>query len=209
MSQSIELEADIIEKGIKKRNKILADAEIQSQKILEGARAEAARVGAEADNQILQIVGSELKTVRLRIIGKTELQYKKALMNKRGELLSNVYNQVESRLKNLAKGKSKDHDYKLVLEKLVIEGVSAIGGTEVIITANKNDMDYINKNIKKIGKNIEGVTLKLDDNPIETLGGVVIKNASGTKIFYNTFEGRLARAVRGTESRIAKMLEMI
>jgi vacuolar-type H+-ATPase subunit E/Vma4 len=209
MSQSIEVEADIIEKGIQKRNKILADAEIQSQKILEGAKAEAARVSTEADKQILQIVGSELKTVRLRIIGKTELQYKKALMNKRGELLSNVYNQVESRLKNLAEGKSKDHDYKLVLEKLVIEGVSAIGGTEVIITANKNDMDYINKNIKKIGKNIEGVTLKLDDNPIETLGGVVIKNASGTKIFYNTFEGRLARAVRGTESRIAKMLEMI
>jgi vacuolar-type H+-ATPase subunit E/Vma4 len=209
MSQSIEVEADIIEKGIQKRNRILADAEIQSQKILEGAKAEAARVSTEADKQILQIVGSELKTVRLRIIGKTELQYKKALMNKRGELLSNVYNQVESRLKNLAEGKSKDHDYKLVLEKLVIEGVSAIGGTEVIITANKNDMDYINKNIKKIGKNIEGVTLKLDDNPIETLGGVVIKNASGTKIFYNTFEGRLARAVRGTESRIAKMLEMI
>lgn len=209
MSQSIEVEADIIEKGIQKRNKIIADAEIQSQKILEGAKAEAARVSTEADKQILQIVGSELKTVRLRIIGKTELQYKKALMNKRGELLSNVYNQVENRLKNLAEGKSKDHDYKLVLEKLVIEGVSAIGGTEVIITANKNDMDYINKNIKKIGKNIEGVALKLDDNPIETLGGVIIKNASGTKIFYNTFEGRLARAVRGTESRIAKMLEMI
>jgi vacuolar-type H+-ATPase subunit E/Vma4 len=209
MSQSIEVEADIIEKGIQKRNKILADAEIQSQKILEGAKAEAARVSTEADKQILQIVGSELKTVRLRIIGKTELQYKKALMNKRGELLSNVYNQVESRLKNLAEGKSKDHDYKLVLEKLVIEGVSAIGGTEVIITANKNDMDYIKKNIKKIGKNIEGVALKLDDSPLETLGGVVIKNASGTKIFYNTFEGRLARAVRGTESRIAKMLEMI
>ncbi|MCX6655432.1 MAG: V-type ATP synthase subunit E [Candidatus Bathyarchaeota archaeon] len=209
MSQSIEVEADIIEKGIQKRNKILADAEIQSQKILEGAKAEAARVSTEADKQILQIVGSELKTVRLRIIGKTELQYKKTLMNKRGELLSNVYNQVESRLTNLAEGKSKDHDYKLILEKLVIEGVSAIGGTEVIISANKNDMDYIKKNIKKIGKNIEGVALKLDDSPLETLGGVVIKNASGTKIFYNTFEGRLARAMRGTESRIAKMLEMI
>ncbi len=209
MSQSIEIEADIIEKGIQKRNKILADAEVQSQKILEGAKAEAARVSTEADKQILQIVGSELKTVRLRIIGKTELQYKKALMNKRGELLSNVYNQVESRLTNLTEGKSKDHDYKLILEKLVIEGVSAIGGTEVIISANKNDMDYIKKNIKKIGKNIEGVALKLDDSPLETLGGVVIKNASGTKIFYNTFEGRLARAMRGTESRIAKMLEMI
>ena len=209
MSQSIEVEADIIEKGIQKRNKILADAEIQSQKILEGAKAEAARVSTEADKQILQIVGSELKTVRLRIIGKTELQYKKALMNKRGEMLSNVYNQVESRLKNLAEGKLKDHDYKLILEKLVIEGVSAIGGNEVIITANKNDMDYIKKNIKKIGKNIEGVALKLDESPIETLGGVVIKNPTGTKIFYNTFEGRLARAMSGTESRIAKMLEMI
>jgi vacuolar-type H+-ATPase subunit E/Vma4 len=128
--------------GDTKRKKILADAEIQSQKILEGAKAEAARVSAEADKQILQIVGSELKTVRLRIIGKTELQYKKALMNKRGELLSSVYNQVESRLKNLAEGKSKDHDYKLILEKLVIVGVTAIGETEVIITANKNDMDY-------------------------------------------------------------------
>jgi vacuolar-type H+-ATPase subunit E/Vma4 len=154
-------------------------------------------------------VGSELKTVRLRIIGKTELQYKKALMNKRGELLSNVYNQVENKVKSITDGKSKDHDYKLILEKLIIEGVTAIGGAEVIVTANKNDMDYIKKNIKKIGKNIEGVTLKLDDSPIETLGGVITRNEAGTKIFYNTFEGRLARARSGTEAKIAKILEMI
>jgi vacuolar-type H+-ATPase subunit E/Vma4 len=209
VSKSIEIGSDIIEKGIQKRNKVLAEAEERSQNIIKAAETEVARLNFDADRQILQIVGSELKTVRLRIVGQTELQGKKALMDKRSEILSKVYNQVEQRLGMISEGKSKDHDYAQILEKLVIEGVSAISDNEVIISANNRDTDYLKKNIKKISKALGGVNLRLAESPIDVLGGVVLKNSKGDKIFNNTFEGRLARAISETKAKTAKMLGMI
>ena len=209
MSKSIEIGSDIIEKGIQKRNKVLAEAEERSQNIIKAAEVEVARLNSDADRQILQIVGSELKTVRLRIVGQTELQGKKALMDKRSEILSKVYKQVEHRLVKISEGKSKDHDYAQILEKLVIEGVSAISDNEIIISTNNRDIDYLKKNINKIGKTLGGVNLRLDESPIDILGGVVLKNSKGDKIFNNTFEGRLARAISETEAKTAKMLGMI
>jgi vacuolar-type H+-ATPase subunit E/Vma4 len=209
VSQSIEMESDIIEKGIQKRNKVLADAEERSQNIIKAAETEVARLNSDADRQILQIVGSELKTIRLRIVGQTELQGKKALMDKRSEILSKVYKEVEQTLKKISEGKSKDHDYALILEKLIIEGASAIGENEVILFANKRDTDYLKKNIKKIVKTLGSFNLILAESPIDVSGGVVLKNAKGDKIFNNTFEGRLARAISETEAKTAKILGMI
>ncbi len=209
MSQSIEMESDIIEKGIQKRNKVLAEAEERSQKIIKAAEDEVARLNSDADRQILQIVGSELKTVRLRIVGQSDQQGKKALMDKRNEILSKIYEQVEQRLRNITEGKSKDHDYALILEKLIIEGVSAISDNEVIISVNKRDTDYLKKNIQNMGKTLGSVNLRLDESPLDILGGAVLKNVKGDKLYINTFEGRLARAMSETEAKTAKMLGMI
>lgn len=209
MSKSFGMETGLIEKTVEKRNKILADAEKRAEEILKAAEAERARINTETDRQILQLMGSELKTVRDRIIGQTELEGRKALMTARAEMLSKVYSQVENRLKDVVEVKSKDHDYGVILNKLIKEGVLAIGGNEFIVSANKRDMEYLRKNLKKIGGTIEGMTLKLDEKPVEILGGVVIKNPMGDKVYYNTLEGRLERVRRTMEARVAKMLGVI
>ncbi len=209
MSKSIGMETGLIEKTVQKRNKILADAEKRAEEILKAAEAERARINTETDRQILQLMGSELKTVRDRIIGQTELEGRKALMTARAEMLSKVYSQVENRLKDVVEIKSEDHDYGVILNKLIKEGVLAIGGNEFIVSANKRDMEYLRKNLKKIGETLEGMTLKLDEKPVEILGGVVIKNPMGDKVYYNTLEGRLERVRRIMEARIAEKLGVI
>lgn len=209
MSKSIGMETGLIEKTVQKRNKILADAEKRAEEILKAAEAERARINTETDRQILQLMGSELKTVRDRIIGQTELEGRKALMTARAEMLSKVYSQVENRLKDVVDVKSEDHDYGVILNKLIKEGVLAIGGNEFIVSANKRDMEYLRKNLKKIGETLEGMTLKLDEKPVEILGGVVIKNPMGDKVYYNTLEGRLERVRRIMEARIAEKLGVI
>jgi vacuolar-type H+-ATPase subunit E/Vma4 len=203
------METGLIEKTVQKRNKILADAEKRAEEILNAAEAERARINTETDRQILQLMGSELKTVRDRIIGQTELEGRKALMTARAEMLSKVYSQVENRLKDVVDVKSEDHDYGVILNKLIKEGVLAIGGNEFIVSANKRDMEYLRKNLKKIGETLEGMTLKLDEKPVEILGGVVIKNPMGDKVYYNTLEGRLERVRRIMEARIAEKLGVI
>ena len=209
MSKSIGMETGLIEKTVEKRNKILADAEKRAEEILKAAEVERARINTETDRQILQLMGSELKTVRDRIIGQTELEGRKALMTARAEMLSKVYSQVENRLKDVVEVKSEDHDYGVILNKLIKEGVLAIGGNEFIVSANKRDMEYLRKNLKKIGVTLEGMTLKLDEKPVEILGGVVIKNPMGDKVYYNTLEGRLERVRRIMEARIAEKLGVI
>jgi vacuolar-type H+-ATPase subunit E/Vma4 len=203
------METGLIEKTVQKRNKILADAEKRAEEILKAAEAERARINTETDRQILQLMGSELKTVRDRIIGQTELEGRKALMTARAEMLSKVYSQVENRLKDVVEVKSEDHDYGVILNKLIKEGVLAIGGNEFIVSANKRDMEYLRKNLKKIGEILEGMTLKLDEKPVKILGGVVIKNPMGDKVYYNTLEGRLERVRRIMEARIAEKLGVI
>jgi vacuolar-type H+-ATPase subunit E/Vma4 len=209
VSKSIGMETGLIEKTVQKRNKILADAEKRAEEILKAAEVERARINTETDRQILQLMGSELKTVRDRIIGQTELEGRKALMTARAEMLSKVYSQVENRLKDVVEVKSEDHDYGVILNKLIKEGVLAIGGNEFIVSANKRDMEYLRKNLKKIGVTLEGMTLKLDEKPVEILGGVVIKNPMGDKVYYNTLEGRLERVRRIMEARIAEKLGVI
>jgi len=209
VSKSFGMETGLIEKTVEKRNKILADAEKRAEEILKAAEAERARINTETDRQILQLMGSELKTVRARIIGQTELEGRKVLMTARAEMLSKVYSQVENRLKDVVEVKSEDQDYGIILNKLIKEGVLAIGGNEFIVSANKRDMEYLRKNLKKIGGTIEGMTLKLDKKPVEILGGVVIRNPMGDKVYYNTLEGRLERVRRIMEARIAEKLGVI
>jgi len=209
VSKSIGMETGLIEKTVEKRNKILADAEKRAEEILKAAETERARINTETDRQILQLMGSELKTVRDRIIGQTELEGRKALMTARAEMLSKVYSQVENRLKDVVDVKSEDHDYGVILNKLIKEGVLAIGGNEFIVSANKRDMEYLRKNLKKIGETLEGATLKLDEKSLDIFSGVVVKNPSGDKVYYNTLEGRLERVRRIMEARIAEKLGVI
>jgi len=203
------METGLIEKTVQKRNKILADAEKRAEEILKAAEAEQARINTETDRQIMQLMGSELKTVRDRIIGQAELEGRKVLMTARAEMLSKVYSQVENRLKDVVEVKSEDHDYGVILNKLIKEGVLAIGGNEFIVSANKRDMEYLRKNLKTIGGALEGATIRLDEKPLDILSGVVVKNISGDKVYYNTLEGRLARVRRIMEARIAEKLGVI
>jgi vacuolar-type H+-ATPase subunit E/Vma4 len=209
VSTTIGMDAELIEKTVEKRNRILADADKRVEEILKAAEAERARINAETDRQIMQLMGSELKTVRERILGQTELEGRKNLMTARAEALSKVYNSVEKKLMEIADGISKEHDYGVILNKLVVEGASAMGGNEFVVSANKRDMNYLRKNLKKIGGALKDATLRLDEKPSDILSGVVVKNPSGNKIYYNTLEGRLEKVKGVMEAKIAERLGVI
>jgi vacuolar-type H+-ATPase subunit E/Vma4 len=209
VSTTIGMDAELIEKMVEKRNRILADADKRVEEILKAAEAERARINAETDRQIMQLMGSELKTVRERILGQTELEGRKNLMTARAEALSKVYNSVEKKLMEIADGISKEHDYGAILNKLVVEGASAMGGNEFVVSANKRDMNYLRKNLKKIGGALKDATLRLDEKPSDILSGVVVKNPSGNKIYYNTLEGRLEKVKGVMEAKIAERLGVI
>jgi vacuolar-type H+-ATPase subunit E/Vma4 len=211
MSQqnSLELESKLIERTMLQRDEMIAKADAEAKTLVENAEKEAQRIHSETDRQILNIVASVLRGVRDRIVGGVELDSRKKLMIAREEALQQIYVDAEKKLKELTDDKKAYHE---TLVKLIAEAVTAIGGDDFIVSANDADLADLKKGHKKLETDIQKatgtkVTLKLDDTPIAATGGVVVKNADGTKVYHNTFEGRIQRARAKLNVQLTKTLE--
>jgi len=210
-TNSMEMEAQLIEKIVDKRNAIKAKAEEKARKIIESAEEEVEKIKAESEKQIISLVGSELRAVNDRIVGSAGLEGRKMLMMARQKILSEVFEEAERRLGELAKGMGPD--YTTTLVKMISESVSAMGGEEFIVTANDRDLAYIKKNLKTINRDLKqtlgGGAIKIEDEPIDITGGVVVRNNDATKTYYNTLKGRLDNVRSRIEAEVAITLGVI
>ena len=211
MSQqsSLDLETRLIERTMAQRDEMIAKADADAKAMLETAEKEAQRIKSETDRQILNIVASVLRGVRDRIIGGVELDSRKQLMIARDETLQQIYSEAEKKLKEYSADKKEYHE---ALIKLVVEAVKAIGGEEFILSANDADLTDLKKAHKKLEADVSKavgskVSITFDDTPIATIGGVVVKNTEGTKVYHNTFEGRIKRARAKLNVTLAKLME--
>lgn len=210
---SLDLEVRLIDRTVDRRNEIIAKAEERVGRILKTAEGECERISDESDRQILNAVASELRAVRDRIIGNAELEGRKQLMQAREEAVSSVFEEAKDRLLRMTEGKDKAVDYGEVLSKLVVEAAEAMGGEVFIVSANERDLQHLKNNLKalenRIKESLEGGALRLDEKPIATMGGAIVRNDDGTKIYYNTFEGRLRKVRSGFEAEVATTMGVI
>lgn len=210
---TLELEAQLIERTVERRNRIISEAEERARRIIQAAERECERIRAESDRQVLNIISSELRAIRDRIVGRAIIEGRKMVMLAREEMISKVRTEVEKRLLEIAQGKTGDIDYGKVLLRLIEEAASAIGGEEFIIAANKRDLEYFKSNIGYVEATLQAslgkVKLELEDEPIDSVGGVIVRNRDGTKIYNNTLEGRLRKAWSKMEAEVAKRLGLI
>ena len=207
---SMEMEAQLIEKIVDKRNAIMAKAEEKARKIIESAEEEVEKIKAESEKQIISLVGSELRAVNDRIVGSAELEGRKMLMLTRQELLSNVFEEAERRLLEMAEGMGPE--YTSILAKMISESASAIGGEEFIVTANERDLAYLKKKLTTVNRDLKkalGGVIKLEDDPIDITGGVVVRNDDATKTYYNTLKGKLENVRSRIEAEVAQILGVI
>jgi len=210
-TNSLELEAQLIEKIVEKRKSIMARAEEKTIQIMASAEEEVEKIRAESEKQIISLVGSELRAVSDRIVGSAELDGRRMLMQTRQELLSKVFEAAERRLNEMAEGMGSD--YTTILVKLISESASAIGGEVFFVTANERDLTYLKKNIKTINRDLKKdlgeITIKFEDDPIDITGGVVVRNDDATKTYYNTLKGKLDNVRSRIEAEVAQILGVI
>jgi len=206
---SLDLETRLIERTMAQRDEMIAKADNDAKMMLDNAEKEAQRIKSETDRQILNIVASVLRGVRDRIIGGVELESRKQLMITREETLQEIYGEAEKKLQEFSADKKEYHD---VLIKFIVEAVKAISGEEFIVSANDTDLSDLKKPHKKLETDIQKavgykVIIAFDDTPIATIGGAVVKNVDGTKVYYNTFEGRIKKARAKLNVTLAKLME--
>ena len=210
-TNTFELEAQLIEKIVEKRKNIMVHAEEKTKNIMASAEEEVEKIRAESERQVLSLVGSELRAVNDRIVGSAELEGRRLLMQTRQELLSKVFEEAERRLEEMAEGMKSD--YTTILVKLISESASAIGGEVFFVTANERDLTYIKKNLKMINRDLKkdlgDITIKLEDDPVDITGGVVVRNDDATKTYYNTLKGKLDDVRSKIEAEVAQILGVI
>jgi V/A-type H+-transporting ATPase subunit E len=199
----------MIDKAIEHREKILEDAKKNAENIRKKAEAERNRINDVSNKSIEGIIGSELRAVHDRIVGRAQLEGRRKVLEARMEVLNKVYEQAQKEIKNIAAGKHADYDYDDTLLKLIEEADLGMGDTEYVINANKKDLEYLKINMDSVSIVVGGKKLFLSEKPADIIGGVIVANTNGTKSMENTLEGRLEAANHQLQSEIAEKLGVI
>jgi len=206
---SKELDSKLIEKIVEQRNQFLVEAKERAERITAKAEEERNRIVEQTNKSIEGIVGSELRAVHDRIVGKAQLEGRKRLLEARMEVLDAVKTQALQELKSLATGKREDTDYSEMLIKLIVEADEAMREDEYVITANKRDLGHLKKSLDKVKEALNGKKVKLGEAPADTLGGVIVTTVKEAKTMENTLETRLETANSRLQTEIAQMLGVI
>ena len=210
---SMELEAQLIERIVEKRKKLLEDADNEVEKIVKSAKETVNNINSDSETEILSLIGSDLNAARDRIIGNAQLEGRKNLLLARQALLTGVFDEVLERLRGIAGRDDANFDKGEVLIALIKEAAAAVGGEEFIISGNEADLKYLGKNLgnvrRALKQSIGESKVSLDSEPLDIGGGVIVRNSDGTKTYHNTFEGRLAGVRARIESEIAESLGVL
>lgn len=210
---SMELEAQLIERIVEQRKQLLKDADNEVEKIVESAVETVAKINSDSEVEILSLIGSDLNAAKDRIIGNAQLEGRKNLLLARQAILTGVFDEALERLKGISKRDDADFDKGETLIALIKEGAASVGGEEFIVSGNEADLKYLKKNLGNVSmalkQSIGKSRVRLDSEPLDIVGGVVVRNSDGTKTYHNTFEGRLASVRARIESEIAESLGVL
>lgn len=210
---SVELEAQLIERVVEQRNKLLEDADNEVVNISESAVEEVARINANSEEEILSLIGSDLNAAKARIIGNAQLEGRKNLLLARQAILIDVFDEALERLRGIAGEDDSSSDRGETLISLIKEAATVIGGEEFVVSGNEADLKYLKKNLGNVSmalkQSMGESKVILDSESLDIIGGVVIRNSDGSKTYFNTFEGRLASVRARLESEIAESLGVL
>ncbi len=210
---SVELESQLIERIVEQRNKLLEEAAEKVVQITKSAEDTVARIKKESETEILSLIGSDLNAAKDRIIGNAQIEGRKKLLLARQEILTGIFDEVLEELRGIARGDEQNIDRGNLLSALIKESAEAIEGNDFIISAKKADLEYLEKNLGDIRdsliQSLGERNFSLDPEPLDIVGGVVVRNEDGTKTYYNTLEGRLTNVRTMHESEIAEKLGVL
>ncbi|MEM3552403.1 MAG: V-type ATP synthase subunit E family protein [Candidatus Bathyarchaeia archaeon] len=184
--------------------KIISEAKKKAEEIINSAE-------KKAEDILAKSIKPEIAVMRKRILGAAQLEGRKMILKAKDEAISKVFNIVEEKLKEIASGKNKEHKYEDILFKLIKEAASKIEEKELIITSNEQTLTYLSNNLKEIEDKLKSelgfeVKLKIENNPCNCIGGVIVYNKDKTKIFYNLIEGRLLKLKETLRGKIGEIL---
>jgi V/A-type H+/Na+-transporting ATPase subunit E len=199
---------EIEEKSEAKASEYLSEARKKAEEIVDVAN-------QESSDKICEVVAKaehEAKRNSQRILAEARIKARREITIVREELISLAFRKALDHLKTLTKeGVFKDISYKEVICKLLKESIMSCGSESIEVIVNENDTDLILSEIEKLSLEIEKEMgskplMKLSDETISVIGGVVLRSSDRKISVDNTFEARLERFKDKIRTEVAKEL---
>ncbi len=195
---------------------VAEEAGKESEKILAEANADAARIMVEARERAsnaleikMRVQRSEAYAEARRTVDSAELEARKRIMSFREDLMREIFQALEQRLKEFRK----EPEYLQFLLSSVEEGVENLSGSAFVVELNEEDQKLLEGELENLAVRLN---VKMDMKLSTSLGGGVrIYTADRRILFDNSFSARLKRmeedirqeiwrAIFGTERRASQ-----
>ena len=173
----------IINEGFEQARKIIEDSENRTKIDI---------------NDINTLQKKESEILSRQILGTAEIEKRNTVLK---IIEKNINKVFITALKEL--NKNKDKNYQKSLSSFLAEGVVLLDDSVLYVSCNKKDRQLIKKIIPTLSKQYDK-EIKLNDESIDTCGGVIISNADSSVSINNTIEERLERMKPELRSEIVR-----
>ncbi|AGA35426.1 H+-transporting two-sector ATPase, E subunit [Thioalkalivibrio nitratireducens DSM 14787] len=186
MNQVLELEQAILARAQQLASQYAEQAQRTRDSILREA-AERLRQREQREETIARALADRHYRQRVQA---AELKLQSHLDQVRWNLVRGVEARLEDRMRAFIDDVDAYRDY---LRGLIRRGAAELESPALTLRANREDAGRLRADWDQLQQAVPGKTLKLSDEPIETLAGVLLVSDDGRIRVDNTFEGRRAR----------------
>jgi len=192
----------------------LRESEVKD--IIEEGKKQAAQIIAEAHTKADEMKKREIEQIRANI-GEIEIreleaaksEQKRRMMNLKIQLIEAAFAASLDTLKQMVN--EQVLIYRNSLESLIVEATSQMTGSQFEVILSSKDAEFVRKKLKRIEQEIStirniSITLGISNEPLRSIGGVVVRSSDGKQVFNNTLEARLAKVRQENLPEIAKIL---
>lgn len=194
---------ELEERTKKKIEAMLADAEEKAENIIQEARRKAKQKAKHQSRE-------KINELRRKLLDKAENERRRAVIKAKHEILEKVRSKAKEMLRAVTKGENPRYEYEEILYKLIKEAAENIGEKKIYISANAQDTNYLQKNLESIENRLEEhltkISLIIQENELDCIGGIKAKNEEATKMYYNTLENRLVSYFDQLKPKINEIL---
>jgi V/A-type H+/Na+-transporting ATPase subunit E len=134
------------------------------------------------------ILGSKKQAENLKrqILGSKRLESR----NQELLLIEMAVNDYFEKAKERFRELPRDKEYKIMINEMIDDCISAIGTEEIIIESNEKDSKMFSEIISKKSKKLK---LSVSEKPINVIGGLRAMSADGSLTYDSTLELRMER----------------
>jgi len=196
----------ILNDSREKAKSIVEEAHKSVEIMLENQRESAHRKAGEDSSSMLKRAEGEAEIIKETVFTDAKRKAGWMVLSEKNRLVTTVLDEVKTRLKTFPQSEN----YVSILEKIIVDAGTVLGGGTLEVLLNEHDLTLPLK-LSMLAKAIAEKTgtktqLKLSKQKIEALGGAVVQTPDGRIVVNNTFEATLKRREKELRLKIVRIL---